>query len=165
MTKPSELPDAEELVTVFQGSRSEALAIRAALADRGFETSIRDDAIKVVDPVVTGGYPLSVSLDAPAVHAEAILRWLAEDQPEGRPREITPDVELEKRLEALTLSITLSAILFLAAPIGLVLAARYGWLSRFSRGRPPHRAKVIWLSLACLVETAALLVAIGVIAV
>jgi hypothetical protein len=151
------VPDFEDLVTVFQGAMSEAMALRATLGARGFETYIRDDATKVIDPFITGGYAFSVSLDAPASDAYAILRSLAEDSPDEPPRELTPNEELEQRLEVLARGTIFATFLFLTAPIGLVLAARWMWLSRSYRGRPPNRARVALFSIVCLIETLALL--------
>jgi hypothetical protein len=145
------VPDFEGLVPIFRGSMAEAVALRATLGARGFETYVRDESTKVIDPLITGGYVFDVTLDAPVSDAEAIQRLLAEERADWPEQELTPEEKLHKQLERLARNIILTALLF--PPIGVVLVVRYAWLSRSCRGKQPGLGRVIVFGFICLAAT------------
>ena len=77
------MADSSRLVTVFRGSLSEAVLVRALLDGAGLPAFILDEQIKTIDPLITGRDIFEVELQVPEDHgldAEGMIRdWQTRD--------------------------------------------------------------------------------------
>lgn len=139
---------------VYAGTLSEVMAVRAALATRGFETFIQDDWMKVMNPFLTGGFCLGATLRAAEDRVEAIARAIAQDRA-GTGDDDAED-ELEQRFEGLQdlgSRIGWCAISGVLAPVGLIFTWLYvGELRRLKR-LPPGIVFAFFASVLCLYQT------------
>jgi len=145
----------QELTTVFEGSISEVMAVKAALGARGFETYTQDDQTKVMDPFITGGNVFLVTLKAPVDTAPEILKIL--DEVRDRTRDDTPPTPEEAErdeVEKLGRRIILSAVFFFTAPIGFYFGFIYFARLVTMAKRPSDWGWVVFWWLVTVVETA-----------
>jgi hypothetical protein len=149
-----------ELVPVYSGSLSEVIALQAALGSLGFETIIEDEAMKTIDPFITGACGLTTTLSAPATHAvatQAALRILRSDPPLPRPAAPgEPEEALEAVLAATSRRIRFACMAGLLAPVGLLLGVKYMALSSELETRPHHHTFTVAAIALCAVETVVL---------
>jgi hypothetical protein len=143
----------QDLTTVFEGSISEVMAVKASLGARGYETYTQDDQTKVMDPFITGGNAFLVTLKAPTDTAPEILEILREVRErtrDDRPR--TPEEKERDEVEKIGRRIILSAMFFFTAPIGFFFGFPY--FVRFVRmtKRPSDWGWVIFWWLVTVVE-------------
>jgi len=152
LARPPEV-EFQDLTTVFEGSISEVMAVKAALGARGFETYTQDDQTKVMDPFITGGNVFLVTLRAPTDTAPAILEILREVRGRARadaPR--TPEEAERHEVEKIGRRIVLSAMFFFTAPIGFYFGFIYFVRLTRTAERPSDRGWVVFWWLVTVVE-------------
>jgi len=126
------MPDARDLVTVFRGTQAQAVVLQTALGSRGLHPFLKDEVIKSIDPLVTGGNVFDVELQVPAAEVAEAREALSElrESGEGGSGEEAADPKLEalgRRIRWSTAAfflIALPSIFFLPA-LALVTFAAY----------------------------------------
>ncbi len=140
------------LVTVHAGPLWEIELLQGRLESEGIPSFQPDGTMNRMDPFITGGNPLDVRLQVPVERAEEALALVAEYREatrEEKPSEeelATEDGRREARLAAQTRRgrrIRWGAILWVTAPIALVLGGIYLWDLRPNEERPPNHGLTI----------------------
>ena len=160
-------------VTVFQGSPGAALAAQAALQSAGIPTYLPDYNLKLLDPFITGGNALAVSVQVPSDAEAAAADIVAEsaavgpadsERGDATARETEPSSALAasaEGLRALGQRVIFASLAVITAPIAFFWAVRYLRETRRLGVRPENHGWVLaataFAALACVGE--ALLVA------
>jgi hypothetical protein len=70
-----------EFVTVYVGSHASVTALEGVLEAEGIPTFVPDRLMKSVDPFITGGHPLALSLQVPGPYEQDARALVASQSP------------------------------------------------------------------------------------
>lgn len=147
-------PEFHDLVPVAAGELPEMMALRASLGAQGYETHLSDDQLKVIDPLITGGYVFGSTLLAPQASVAAI-RQIVDAAKARRRQEPESEDPLLVKFKRAERNMMLSVLL--TPPAGTVIGFYYVALLRKLNPRPRGWGWGIVLWVLCLGVTAFLL--------
>ena len=151
---------------VFAGPLWKAEMLSGELELEDIPSFVPDSTMKRLDPFDTGGNIFDFKLLVPAEHAARAREIVGLPRPEqyvARPAESLSEPRVDDELAKLEVRgrrIQWSALVLAFAPYGLWLALRYLPASARHAQRPAGHRLTLFASVVCLVECAALVVAV-----